>query len=86
MGFHERFERTHLAASKYFFLKLGLISSTFYDSFCATVSFTDLDLRYRDNYFLSQLWPLLKQGPFFETAGAVAKIGSSLKSNHNKQI
>ncbi len=27
--------------------------------------------------FLSQLWPLLKQAPFFEAAEAVAKIGSS---------
>ncbi len=36
--------------------------------------------------FLSQLWPLLKQTPFFEAAGAVGKIGSSLKLNHHKQI
>jgi hypothetical protein len=36
--------------------------------------------------FLSQFWPLLKQAQFFEAAGAVAKINSSLKFNHRKQI
>ncbi len=36
--------------------------------------------------FLSQLWPLLKRAQFFKAAEAVAKIGSSLKTNHHKQI
>ncbi len=36
--------------------------------------------------FLSQLWPLLKWASLFEAAGAVAKIGSSLKLNHHNQI
>jgi hypothetical protein len=35
---------------------------------------------------LKQLRTLLKRVSFFEAAGAVAKIGSSLKSNHHKQI
>jgi hypothetical protein len=33
--------------------------------------------------FLSRLWPLLNRALFFEAAGAVSKIGSSLKSNHH---
>ncbi len=36
--------------------------------------------------FLSQFWPLLKHASFCETAGAVAKIGSSLKLNQHCQI
>ncbi len=36
--------------------------------------------------FLSQFWPLLTRASFLEAARAVAKIGSSLKSNHHCQI
>jgi len=33
-----------------------------------------------------QFLPLLNQAPFLEAAGAIVKIGSSLKSNQHKQI
>ena len=36
--------------------------------------------------FLSQFWPLLKQASFFEAAGAVAKIGSSLWITNSNQV
>jgi len=35
---------------------------------------------------LSQFRPLLKQASFSEAAGAVLKIGSSLKANHHREI
>ena len=46
---------------------------------------TDLD--YEERWlFLSRFRPLLKRASFFEAAGAVAKIGSSLKLNHHLQF
>ncbi len=36
--------------------------------------------------FLGQFWPHLKQVLFLEAAGAVLKIGSILKPNHQKEI
>ena len=35
--------------------------------------------------FSSRFWPLLNQEPFFEAAGAVAKIYMRLKPNHHNQ-
>ncbi len=36
--------------------------------------------------FLSQFWPFLNRALFFEAAGAVLKIGLSLKPNHHQEI
>ena len=36
--------------------------------------------------FLSQFWPLLNQASFYKAAGAVLKIGLSLKPNHHLQF
>jgi len=36
--------------------------------------------------FLGQFWPLLNRASFLEAAGAVLKIGSSLKPNHHWDI
>ncbi len=50
-----------------------------------TVSFRDIYVGSK-MIFLSRLWPLLKWALVFEAAGAVSKIGLSLKSNHHWQI
>jgi len=50
--------------------------------FLSTECVTDLDLR-RELLFLSWFWPLLNRALFLEAAGAVLKIGSSLKPNHH---
>ncbi len=47
----------------------------------STMSFTDLDL-WRKMIFLSKFWPLLNKASLLEVAGAVARIGLILKSNH----
>ena len=36
--------------------------------------------------FLSQFWPLLKQAAFFEAAGTVVEIGSSLNIRNFNQV
>ena len=51
----------------------------------ATVCIRDLDLR-NEMIILSHFWLLLKWASFFEAAGAVAKIGSSLKPNHHTLV
>jgi hypothetical protein len=58
----------------------------FFGRFYPTVSFKDLDQVIARWLFSSQFWPLLKQALFFEAAKAVAKIGSSLKSNYHRHI
>ncbi len=50
------------------------------------MSFTDLDQGSKIKLFLSQFWPHLKQAPFFEATGAVAKIGPSLKLNRKLSL
>jgi hypothetical protein len=52
-----------------------------------TMSFTELDLQWRDDYFRVNFYHFItKQTLFFETAGAVAKIGLKLKSNHQFRL
>ncbi len=57
----------------------------FINVFDSTVSFTDLNEGIV-MIILESFCPLLKRAPVFEAAGAVAKIGSGLKSNHQRQI
>ncbi len=44
---------------------------------------TDFELRW---WFSSPFWPLLKRASFFETTGAVGKIGLSLKLSLTKSM
>ncbi len=79
-------------AKKIVITKLCKFRSRFAVGFCQkikidkpTVCFTDLD-KVSSWLFFIRFCPLLKQASFFEAAGAVVKICSSLKSNHHKQI
>jgi len=42
--------------------------------------------RLTNRLFWAQFWPLLNRAVFLEAAGAVLKIGSSLKANHHWEI
>ena len=65
---------------------MSLVKYLVSSSYRVLQSVTRIKTNKRGDYLLSHFWPLLKQMSFFEAAGAVAKIGSSLKSNHHNLL
>jgi hypothetical protein len=65
---------------------LALIIYSCFTLFLCTPSFTDLESQVKRRFFLVNFDHFWSELHFFVAAGAVAKIGSSLKSNHYKQI